>query len=199
VSRWMPVAAPPLPPAPGDPRPILFIDRDGVIIEDADYLSDPAQVRLIPGAADALRRAAAAGWRLICLTNQSGIGRGYYAEADFAAVQRRVDALLAEAGVVLAAVYYCPHAPEDGCGCRKPAPGLLAEASAAFAWEPAASALAGDKLSDIRLGLDAGLRTYLVRTGQGAGVDPDAAGLGAARVVADLAAVVADLTGEGKA
>ncbi len=185
------------PPIPAvDAAPTLFLDRDGVIIEDTDYISDPARVSLIPGAAAALARARDAGFRLVVLTNQSGIGRGYYTDRDFAAVQMRVDHLLAEAGIVLDAVYYCPHAPEAACNCRKPRPGLLDAAAASFTWTSDRAWMIGDKLSDVRLGRQAGLGAYLVRTGQG---DKSAEGLAPdsmITVVVDLAAAVDDILGE---
>jgi D-glycero-D-manno-heptose 1,7-bisphosphate phosphatase len=195
VSLWIPRGSP-LPAAPPDrPRPaprLLFLDRDGVIIVDAHYLHDPDGVRLLPGAADALRRAGAAGFTLVGLSNQSGIGRGYYTEAQFAAVQARVDAELAAAGTGLAALFYCPHAPEAGCRCRKPAPGLLAEASRWFVWPAGGAWLVGDKASDVELARRAGVRALLVRTGKGRAEEAAArAADPAAAVVDDLAAAVA--------
>ncbi len=169
MSLWLPATLPREATAPAaGPARILFLDRDGVIIEDAQYIRDPERVRLLPGAAEALRRARAAGWRIVGLSNQSGIGRGLYGEADFAAVQRRVDAELERAGAGLDALYYCPHAPEAGCRCRKPGLGLLEEAAGRFVWSAAASWLVGDKASDVALALTAGLRACLVLTGEGA-------------------------------
>ncbi len=171
----------------------LFVDRDGVVIADADYPADPSAVRLLPGAAAALARARAAGYLVIGVSNQSGIGRGYYGEADFAAVQRRVDAQLAAAGAGLDALYYCPHAPAQDCRCRKPRPGLLEEAATRFRWRADRSWLVGDKLTDAELARAAGLRPVLVLTGKAearsAGLPPD----GAVLVVADLAEAVSRL------
>jgi len=149
-------------------RPTLFLDRDGVLIADPGYLHDPEQVELLPGVPEALRAAAGAGFRLVCLTNQSGIGRGYYGDEDFRRVQARLEDLLSAAGIRLDGVYYCPHAPGAGCGCRKPALGLIHAASRDARWTTA-SWLIGDKASDVRLALAAGLRPRLVRTGQGEG------------------------------
>ena len=149
-----------------DPRPTLFLDRDGVIVVDTRYLDDPDRVRLIPGAAVALARAAAAGWRLVCLTNQSGIGRGYYDEAAFARVQARIDGALAARGVILDAVFCCPHAPDAGCGCRKPAVGMVTAAAVVMAWS-AGSWMIGDKAADVELGRAADLNPLLVLTGHG--------------------------------
>jgi D-glycero-D-manno-heptose 1,7-bisphosphate phosphatase len=171
----------------------LFVDRDGVIIADADYPGNPAAVRLLPGSAAALARARSAGYLLIGVSNQSGIGRGYYGEADFAAVQRRVDAELAVAGGGLDALYYCPHAPEENCLCRKPRPGLLDEAATRFSWRVDRTWLVGDKLSDAELARTAGLRAALVLTGKGEARVCDLPPGDPVLVVADLAEAVSCL------
>lgn len=177
--------------------PVLFIDRDGVLIVDKDYLADPAGVELLPGVPAALRAAAAAGYALVGISNQSGVGRGLFGEAELTAVMRRVDEALAEAGTALDAMYYCPHAPADGCRCRKPGPGLLEEAAAAFRWDPSRSWVVGDKASDVELGRRHGLGAVLVATGYGAG---EAARVASARpddprvrYAPDLAAAVAEI------
>ena len=177
----------------------LFVDRDGVIIADADYPGNPAAVRLLPGSAMALARARAAGYLLIGVSNQSGIGRGYYGEADFAAVQRCVDAELAAAGAGLDALYYCPHAPAANCRCRKPRPGLLDEAVTRFRWRPDRAWLVGDKLSDAELARTAGLRAVLVRTGKGEGRAGNLPPGDPVLVVADLAEAVSCLLSGEKA
>ncbi len=171
----------------------LFVDRDGVIIADADYPGNPDAVRLLPGSATALARARAAGYLLIGVSNQSGIGRGFYGEADFAAVQRRVDAELAAAGAGLDALYYCPHAPEEDCRCRKPRPGLLDEAATRFRWRADRTWLVGDKLSDAELARTAGLRAVLVLTGKGEARACDLPPGDPVLVVADLAEAVSCL------
>ncbi len=163
MSRWPET---PLPP-PGAPAPTLFLDRDGVVIVEKDYLRDAGQVELFPGVTEALRRARDAGCLLVGVSNQSGLGRGHFQPADLEAVMARLDALLRAAGVPLDGFFYCPHAPEAACACRKPAPGLLAEAARHFAWDPARSWVIGDKISDVDLALGAGLRACLVRTGYG--------------------------------
>jgi len=174
--------------------PALFLDRDGVVIVDKDYLSDPEGVELVPGAAAAMARAARAGYLLIGLSNQSGLGRGRFGQAELEAVMARVDRELSRQGVALDAMYYCPHAPEAGCRCRKPGPGLLEEAAASFRWEAARSWVVGDKASDVELGRRHGLGAVLVGTGYGAG---EAACVSAGwpadplvRQAADLAAAV---------
>lgn len=170
MTLWLPAAAAESGGVAEDPvgaERIIFLDRDGVLIEDRHYIRSPGQVVLIPGAARALRLGRAAGFGLVGVSNQSGIGRGLYTEADFRAVQRQVDASLAAEGVWLDALYYCPHAPEAHCGCRKPADGLLIEAVARFRWRAEESWLVGDKAADMELALGAGLGALLVETGQG--------------------------------
>ena len=190
-------------PVSTSPRegPVLFIDRDGVVIVDRDYLDDPAGVELLPGVPGALRAAAAAGFALVGISNQSGVGRGRFGMAELAAVMRRVDEALADAGAPLDAMYYCPHAPHEGCRCRKPGPGLLEEAAAAFRWEPGRSWVIGDKASDVELGRRHGLGAVLVATGYGADEHGKVAAArpGDARVLfaADLAAAVALILGPG--
>lgn len=174
--------------------PALFLDRDGVVIVDKDYLFDPEGVELAPGAAAAMVRAAQAGYLLIGLSNQSGLGRGRFSQADLEAVMARVDRELSLHGVAFDAMYYCPHAPEAGCLCRKPGPGLLEEAAASFRWEPSRSWVVGDKTSDVELGRRHGLGAVLVGAGTGSG---EAAKVAVAwpgdpfvRLAADLAAAV---------
>jgi D-glycero-D-manno-heptose 1,7-bisphosphate phosphatase len=163
VSRWPGI---PLPP-PGVPAPVLFLDRDGVVIVEKDYLHDVGQVELFPGVVEALRRARDAGFLLVGVSNQSGLGRGRFTLADLDAVMGCLDALLRAGGVPLDAFFYCPHTPEDGCTCRKPAPGLIEEATRHIAWDPARSWVIGDKISDVDMALGAGLHACLVRTGYG--------------------------------
>lgn len=156
--------------APSDePRPTLFLDRDGVLIRDRDYLSDPAGVELLPGVPEALLAARRGGFALIGVSNQSGLGRGYFTLDQFRAVMRELDRQLESVGAPLDGFYYCPHAPDEGCRCRKPGPGLLEEAARSAAWDPRRSWVVGDKRSDVKLGRDAGLGACLVRTGYGTG------------------------------
>lgn len=176
---------------------VLFIDRDGVLIVDKDYLADPAGVELLPGVPEALRAAAAAGYALVGISNQSGLGRGRFGQTELAAVMRRVDEVLAASGTALDAMYYCPHAPEDGCRCRKPGPGLLEEAAAAFNWDRERSWVVGDKASDVEFGRRHGLGAVLVATGYGAGeasrVASTRPGDPRVRFAPDLATAVAEI------
>ena len=148
-------------------RAAVFLDRDGTIIVERDYLADPAQVRLEAGAADGLRRMAALGLPLIVLTNQSGIARGYFTRADADAVNARVAALLDAEGVRIAGWFVCPHGPADDCDCRKPAPGLALRASETHAVDPTRSFMIGDKEADMGLARAIGATGILVTTGHG--------------------------------
>jgi D-glycero-D-manno-heptose 1,7-bisphosphate phosphatase len=165
MNRWLSLRSSSVPPR--GVVPVLFLDRDGVLLVEKDYLSDPEAVELIPGVDVALRRARAAGFLLIGVSNQSGIGRGLFSHEDFSAVMERFDEILHFARCPLDAFYYCPHAPGDRCNCRKPALGLLVEAARDFSWDPQRSWLVGDKISDIELANAAGLRSILVCTGHG--------------------------------
>lgn len=132
-------------------RPAVFLDRDGTVIADPGYLSEPAGVRLMPGAAAAIARLNRAGYPVILVTNQSGIGRGMYDEAAFHAVHRRVEELLAGDGARVDAVYFCPHDPDrvPPCDCRKPAPGLFLRAAEEHGLDLSASYFMGDRARDI--------------------------------------------------
>lgn len=150
-------------------RPAVFVDRDGTIIRERDYLSDPDGVELLPGAVAGLRAFAEAGYAVVIVTNQSGIGRGYFGEDEYAAVQRRVVERLAAAGVEVVASYHCPHHPEHTgpCECRKPAPGLFLRAIREHELDAAASVWIGDRVRDVVPARDLGGRAVLVRTGYG--------------------------------
>lgn len=143
-------------------RPVVFLDRDDTIIVDRGYLSDPAGVELLPGAAGALERLERAGYALVVISNQSAIGRGYCTAAGVEAVNRRVEEVLADHGVALAAIYYCPHAPGEGCGCRKPEPGLILQAARELGADLARSIMVGDKPGDAEAGKRAGCGRNIV-------------------------------------
>ena len=148
----------------------VLLDRDGTVIVDRHYLADPDGVELIPGAGEALARLARAGAALHLVTNQSGIGRDYYGETDFQAVQTRLLELLASFGAPITATAHCPHGPDAGCGCRKPATGLFDRLAAAHGLSPDETAVIGDKASDVAFGLAFGARlAILVTTGHGQG------------------------------
>jgi D-glycero-D-manno-heptose 1,7-bisphosphate phosphatase len=150
-------------------RAAAFLDRDGTIIRDADYLADPDGVELLPGAVEGMRRLTEAGFALVIVTNQSGIARGLYTESDFHAVQQRLEQVLREQGVVLDAVFHCPHHPDftGECDCRKPQLGMYRAAAARLHIDLAASVYIGDRVKDVEPALATGGRGFLVLTGYG--------------------------------
>jgi D-glycero-D-manno-heptose 1,7-bisphosphate phosphatase len=172
---WCDVRTPAFPPN----RPALFLDRDGTLIDLVDYLSSPADVRLIDDAVDAVRSANAAGTAVVVVTNQSGIGRGYYDWNAFEAVQKKLYELLEAANARIDAAYACSHPPPDSGGpadslYRKPAPGMLMRAGKDLSLDLAGSRIAGDTAADLAAGKAAGLQSgLLVETGYG---DRDLAG-----------------------
>lgn len=148
-------------------RPVVFLDRDGTINEDVGYLSDPDGLVLIPGSAGAVRRLNEAGVTVVVVSNQSGVGRGYYTDTDVEAVNRRLVLLLGEAGASVDALYWCSHHPDQGCECRKPGTGLVARAVDELQIDVAGSYVVGDKVSDLELAANIGARGVLVLTGKG--------------------------------
>lgn len=141
----------------------LFLDRDGTIIEDCGYMSDPALVRLIPGAADALAALAGEGWKLIIVSNQSGVGRGLIGLHQMEAVHNRFLELMRSHGVPITDSFFCTHAPEDACECRKPSAFLLERAAHAHSIDLSASWMIGDREADILCGRNAGCSTICLR------------------------------------
>ena len=151
-------------------RGVVALDRDGTLNVERHYLADPAQVELVDGAAEGLRHLRRLGLELLVITNQSGVGRGYFTEGTLNEVHRRLRECLAAEGVELGGIYVCPHLPTDGCGCRKPGPGLLERAARERGFDPRDAFVIGDKASDVEMGRRAGSTTFLVRTGYGAEV-----------------------------
>jgi D-glycero-D-manno-heptose 1,7-bisphosphate phosphatase len=146
----------------------VFLDRDGVLIEDVNYLTRTDQIRLVPGVTDALRSLQSL-FSLIVITNQSGIARGILTEDDLAGIHAELVSLLAIEGVILDALYFCPHLPEGivptyswACTCRKPSPGMLLQASQDFSIDLCRSFLIGDRHSDIQAGAAAGVESILL-------------------------------------
>lgn len=178
----------------------VFLDRDGVINVDRHYLHRTEDFELIAGVPQALQRLQWAGWKLVVVTNQSGIARGMYTEDDYQRLTRHMRALLAQEGVTLDAVLHCPHLPDGSvaayrtaCDCRKPAPGMLVRAARELSLDLPRSVMVGDKGSDLRAGRGAGVaRCLLVRSGQGIGESDIAL---ADAVHDDLAACVDELLG----
>lgn len=149
-------------------RQFVLLDRDGTLIAERNYLARVEDVELFPGTAPGLRLLRQAGLGLAVLTNQSGLGRGYFDWAALNAVHAHLTQLLAVEGVVLDGIYVCPHTPDDNCDCRKPQSGLVERAAAELYFDPTASFVIGDKPCDIDLGRRVGAATFLVRTGYGA-------------------------------
>lgn len=149
-----------------------FLDKDGTLIVDVPYNVDPAQVRLYDDAGPALRQLQSAGYRLIVISNQSGVARGYFAESALEAVWQSLRDQLQSYGVSLDGFYHCPHHPDGSvtkyavdCGCRKPQPGLLRQAASEHEIDLGASWMIGDILNDVEAGNRAGCRTILVDRG----------------------------------
>jgi D-glycero-D-manno-heptose 1,7-bisphosphate phosphatase len=146
---------------------VLF-DRDGTVIFDRHYLSDPEGVELIPGTGEALAKLKGADIASYLVSNQSGIGRGYFPESGWYSCQARLDELLASFGAKFEDSRFCPHDPEDHCDCRKPAIGMWKSLHEAHGLEAASCAMVGDKPEDLRFGINAGLAAaVLVLTGKG--------------------------------
>ena len=152
----------------------VFLDRDGVICEDVGYLTEVSQLQLIPDAAQAVHLLNSSGLKVIIITNQSGVARGYFSEAQVREIHREMGKLLSTQRAYIDAIYYCPHYPEGTiehyrreCDCRKPSPGMLTQAANDHGIDLAQSYLVGDKLTDIECAQRAGARGILVLTGYG--------------------------------
>jgi histidinol-phosphate phosphatase family protein len=143
-------------------RPAVFLDRDGTIIRDRHYLADPAEIELLPRASEGLRLLRAAGFLLVVATNQSGVGRGYFGLETLERQHERLRELLVRHGVVLDAIYACPHAPDAGCTCRKPLPGLIVRAAEELGIDLRASWVVGDDARDADAGRAAGTHTIVL-------------------------------------
>ena len=147
------------------PSPAVFLDRDGTIMRDVEYCADPNQIELFDGVVDALRKLKGAGFKLFVITNQSGIGRGYFTEQEYRAVESELNRKL---GVdLIDATYFCPDEPGKDSPRRKPAPEMVLEAARDHDLDLERSFFIGDKAIDIDCGRNAGVRTVLVQTGYG--------------------------------
>ena len=140
----------------------IFVDRDDTLMVDVEYCADPDLVQLLPGVAEGLRSLRQAGYRVVVVTNQSGIGRGYFDTETLQRVNNRLREDLRREGADYDALYYCPHAPEEDCQCRKPKPGLLLRAASELDIDLASSYTLGDRDLDVKAGKAAGTKTILV-------------------------------------
>jgi D-glycero-D-manno-heptose 1,7-bisphosphate phosphatase len=171
-------------------HPAVFLDRDGTLMRDVDYCGSPGNVHVFEGAPAALRRLKGRGYKLVVITNQSGIGRGYFTENQYSAVESELGQQL---GGVIDATYYCPHLPTANCKCRKPSAEMVVRAAGEHDLDLTHSFFVGDKPSDLECGRNAGVKTILVRTGYGENTDAARADF-----VADDLAKAADLILEQK-
>lgn len=174
-------------PAP----PLVLLDRDGVVNRDSgEYIKSVAEWEPLPGSLEAIAKLTQAGFRVVVVTNQSGVGRGLFDAATLAEIHAAMIAAARAHGGEIAAVFFCPHRPDEGCSCRKPRPGLLLQAAEAFGSHLAGVPFIGDKLSDVEAARAAGARPILV------GAGADAAGVAGVEHFADLAAAAAVLIAE---
>jgi len=148
-------------------REAVFLDRDGTLNFDPGYIGDPAKLSLLPGALEALQLLSENELLLIVVSNQSGVGRGFFSEDDLRAVHERLDAMVAGVGVKFTSYELCLHTPTDQCECRKPSPKLVLDAATRFGIDLSKSYMVGDKLSDVECGERAGVRlSYLIQAGR---------------------------------
>ena len=171
-------------------RRFVVLDRDGTINEEIGYVLRPDELRLIPGALEALAELRGLGLGLVVVTNQSPIGRGMMTAADLDAIHERLRELLAQGGVALDRIEVCPHRPDDGCACRKPGTLMVERAAEALGFDPREGWVVGDHAGDMGLGRAVGARTILLRTGHGR-EELEKAGPDADEVADDLAAAAA--------
>jgi D-glycero-D-manno-heptose 1,7-bisphosphate phosphatase len=150
-------------------RPAVFLDRDGTIAEEVGYLNHASRFRMFPFAGAAIRKLNEAGLPAIVITNQSGVGRGYFPESLVHEVHEQMAQELSASGARVDAIYYCPHTSPEGCDCRKPRTGMLERSAAEHALDLKRSFVVGDRHGDVVLAHNAGARSILVRTGYGEG------------------------------
>ena len=173
---------------------LVILDRDGTINKDSDqYIKSPAEWQPVPGSLEAIARLTQRGWRVVVATNQSGIARGLFDMSTLNAIHGEMHRAVGQAGGRIDAIFFCPHAADSNCECRKPKPGLLREIAARFGVELEGVPMIGDSLRDVQAAAAAGAQPWLVLTGNG-GKTRAAGGLpqGTA-IAADLAAIAARL------
>jgi D-glycero-D-manno-heptose 1,7-bisphosphate phosphatase len=170
---------------------LIILDRDGVINEDSDdYIKSPEEWIPIPGSLEAIARLTRAGYRIAVATNQSGVARGLFDRDTLQRIHDKMCGAVAAAGGEIAAIFFCPHGPDDDCGCRKPRPGLLRDIATYFHVDLNGVPAVGDSLRDIQAAQAVGARPLLVRTGKGEHTVMRGEGLAGADIYPDLAAAV---------
>ena len=170
---------------------LVILDRDGVINFDSDqYIKSPAEWRPIPGSAEAIARLNQAGYRVVVATNQSGVGRGLFEMDTLNAIHEKMHKTVAAVGGRIDAVFYCPHAADAACGCRKPEPGMFERIAACYNTDLAGVPAVGDSLRDLQAAARMGARPLLVLTGKGEKTRHDPALPEGTLMFADLAAAV---------
>jgi D-glycero-D-manno-heptose 1,7-bisphosphate phosphatase len=173
---------------------LVILDRDGTINYDSDqYIKSPAEWKPIPGSLEAIARLTQGGWRCVVATNQAGIARGLFDMATLNAIHAEMHRAVAQAGGRIDAIFFCPHAAEADCECRKPKPGLLREIGTRMDVELQGVPMVGDALRDLQAAAAVGCRPFLVLTGKGKKTRADGGLPPGTEVVADLAAVAARL------
>ena len=177
---------------------IIILDRDGVINRDSDqFIKSPDEWIPVPGSLDAIARLNQSGWRVVLASNQSGVGRGLFGMDMLNAIHAKMVDALAQAGGRLDAIFFCPHAADSTCDCRKPKPGLLRQIESRFNVDLNGVPTVGDSLRDLQAGVAVGCRPYLVLTGKGERTRDDPDFPEGVEIFPDLAAVVDHLTEEG--
>lgn len=174
---------------------IIVLDRDGVINIDSDqFIKSPDEWKPIPGSLEAIARLNEAGWRVVVASNQSGVGRGLFDMDTLNAIHEKMVKAIAQAGGRLDAIFFCPHAADSTCACRKPKPGMLLQIAERFNVDLKGMPAVGDSLRDLQAGVAVGCKPYLVLTGKGAKTQSDPELPEGTEIFPDLAAVVAQLT-----
>lgn len=188
------------PPEGAEAPPLVLLDRDGVVNQEprGTYLTQTTEWIPIPGSLEAIGRLSRAGYRVVIVTNQSGIGRGTLQVAQLEAIHSELRAGVEREGGQLSGIFYCPHHPDAGCACRKPAPGLIHRAEAVLGCSARGAPMVGDQLSDVLAARRAGCRPLLVRTGRGQEISADDKDLAGVPIYGDLAEAAGAILAERK-
>jgi len=176
------------------PMKFIVLDRDGVINKDSDqFIKSPDEWEAIPGSLEAIAKLNQAGWRVVVASNQSGVGRGLFGMDMLNAINGRMNEALAQSGGRLDAIFFCPHAADSTCDCRKPKPGLLEQIQERFSVDLTGAPIVGDSLRDLQAGIAVGCKPFLVLTGKGEKTRDDPDLPPDTQIFPDLAAVVDSL------